>query len=58
MRQTVFPHLGDMAAALETSPVLLDGMKVVFDKKAGLVPVEMEKKPVSNGKPKSKSNAR
>lgn len=33
-----------MSAALEASPVQLDGMTVVFDKKAGLVPVELEKK--------------
>ncbi len=45
MQQTKFPYLeSDMSAALEAEPVLLDGMKVVFDKKAGLTPVEVEKK--------------
>jgi hypothetical protein len=58
MKQTVFPNLSDMAAALDAEPVLLDGMKVIFDKKAGLVPVEMEKKTVSNGGSKSKSKSR
>jgi hypothetical protein len=51
MRQTRFPYYeSEMAAALDAEPVLLDGMKVIFDKKAGLVPVEVEKKPRQDDK--------
>jgi hypothetical protein len=56
-KQTVFPNL-HMAASLDSDPVMIDGMKVIFDKKAGLVPVEMEKKSSSNGRSKSKSKSR
>jgi hypothetical protein len=54
MNQTKFPYLeSDMSAALQADPILLDGMKVIFDKKAGLTPVEVEKKPgAQNGKRK------
>ncbi|MFZ6012344.1 MAG: hypothetical protein ACOYXT_18520 [Bacteroidota bacterium] len=50
MRKTIFPYYeSEMSAALEADPVLLDGMKVIFDKKTGLVPVEVEKKEPRNG---------
>jgi hypothetical protein len=45
---TKFPDL-TYAAALSETPVLLDGQKVVFDKKVILMPVELEKKPDTHG---------
>ena len=45
MKKTIFPRFShDMSAAFDADPILIDGMKVLFDRIAGLVPVEMEKK--------------
>lgn len=43
-RQTVFPSLpAGFAFGLAEEPVLLDGMKVLFDQRVGLFPVNLEK---------------
>ncbi len=53
MKKTIFPRFSnEMSAAFDADPILIDGMKVIFDKPAGLVPVEMEKK---QEKPKPKN---
>jgi hypothetical protein len=42
-RRTRFPHAAaGVAAALADEPVLLDGLRVVFDEKVALVPVTLE----------------
>jgi len=46
-----FPDLSQQhAVAMEEQPVLLDGQKVLSDKKVTLMPVELEKKNETNGK--------
>lgn len=42
---TRFPRLSDpaLAAALSEEPVLLNGMKVVFDREVALTPVRLER---------------
>lgn len=46
----LFPDLTmSYAAALEEKPILLDGQKVLFDKKVTLMPVALEKKKNSDG---------
>lgn len=46
-----FPDLSEQhAVAMEEQPVLLDGQKVLFDKKVTLMPVELKKKNKPNGK--------
>ena len=45
-RKTVFPHApGGMALPFEEAPVEIDGMKVLFDTKVALFPVELEEQP-------------
>lgn len=45
-RKTVFPHApGGMALPFEDAPVEIDGMKVLFDTKVALFPVELEEQP-------------
>jgi len=45
-----FPDLSQQhAVAMEDAPVLLDGQRVLFDKKITLMPVELEKKNETNG---------
>jgi hypothetical protein len=42
-RQTVFPHTGrGFSRAASDEPVLLNGMRVIFDEKVALYPVELE----------------
>lgn len=42
--QNVFPALpAGFAFSLADEPVLLDGMKVLFDQRVGLYPVNLEK---------------
>ena len=42
-RQTEFPHTKqDFARAASDTPVLLNGMRVLFDEKVALYPVELE----------------
>ena len=44
-RHTRFPDLAsEFSGALADEPVLLDGMKVLFDRKVGLYPVNLEQK--------------
>ena len=40
-KQTLFPDL-TYSASLESSPVQLDGQKVLFDKKVTLMPADLE----------------
>jgi hypothetical protein len=47
--QTIFPDL-TYAASLSGQPVVLDGQKVLFDKKVTLMPVELEKKTAKDDK--------
>ena len=43
--QTVFPDLSQQhTTAMEAKAILLDGQKVLFDKKVMLMPTELEKK--------------
>lgn len=43
--QNIFPDLTQSyTGALEDKPVLLDGRKVLFDKKVALLPVELKQK--------------
>src|SRR3712207_8951561 len=43
-RKTVFPHVpGGMALPFDEAPVEIDGMKVLFDTKVALFPVELER---------------
>jgi hypothetical protein len=47
MKTTEFPRLpnGQHARAMDAEkPIFLDGQKVIFDKKIGLMPVELEQK--------------
>ncbi len=47
--QYQFPDLSHTyTVALEDDPVLLDGQRVLFDKKVTLMPVELEKKTETN----------
>lgn len=42
-RQTLFPHSSlDFSRATSEKPVLLNGMRVIFDEKVALYPVELE----------------
>ena len=41
-RQRIFPAIPAGARAFGDEPVLLDGMKVVFDQKVALYPVTLE----------------
>jgi len=45
-RQTLFPHtkqgFARAASAASAAPVLLNGMRVLFDEKVALYPVELE----------------
>ena len=42
--KNVFPDLSrSYAGAMEEMPVVLDGQKVLFDKKVSLMPVELKK---------------
>ncbi|MEM6697335.1 MAG: hypothetical protein AAF806_07705 [Bacteroidota bacterium] len=51
MKHHIFPDLSQRhSSAMEDKPVLLDGQKVLFDKKVTLMPVELEKKTEKNGK--------
>ncbi len=43
-RQTLFPVLPvGFAFGLSDEPIVLDGMKVLFDQRVGLYPVNLEK---------------
>lgn len=51
-RQTIFPDLSRQhTTALENQPVVLNGQKVLFDKKVTLMPVEMENKRIRYASP-------
>lgn len=46
--RTVFPMaLGDQELAPDASPVMVDGMEVLFHRTVGLYPVEIELKPAA-----------
>jgi hypothetical protein len=47
--QNLFPRLPRaLSGALSEEPVMLDGMKVLFDTKVGLYPVQLERKGKKN----------
>lgn len=46
LKKSVFPHDRAFALAQESGePIMLEGMKVLFDEKVGLYPVDLEAKP-------------
>jgi hypothetical protein len=49
-KQNVFPRQlpRGLSGALSEEPVMLDGMKVLFDQKVGLYPVQLERKGKKN----------
>jgi hypothetical protein len=56
-RQTLFPHTKQgFARAASDTPVLLNGMRVLFDDKVALYPVELE--PDSSGEEPERVNGK
>lgn len=57
MKITTFPHHNNSySSMLSEGEIKIDGMKVIFDKKTGLVPVNIEKEVPKSIYPKPSNN--